>query len=156
MWETLHVFCFSPQLHFSPHPPVSDGLQVLVWSCLCNITWFIRISWGWRFIAAITRRLNMMVLSIDLSPESHSDCVAPPSGCGSKRPQSEETNIWRAALLLCAAPPCFHTAGLQNTTNMVSPLRKYQDPCVQQKQEPASLRLRSCGFGTEDLFEQRM
>ena len=98
----------------------------------------------------------MMVLSIDLSPESHSDCVAPPSGCGSKRPQSEETNIWRAALLLCAAPPCFHTAGLQNTTNMVSPLRKYQDPCVQQKQEPASLRLRSCGFGTEDLFEQRM
>lgn len=26
------------------------------------------------------------------------------------------SNIWRAALLLCTAPPCFHTAGLQRTT----------------------------------------
>lgn len=90
VWETPHVFFFFPQLHFPPLPPVRDGLQASVWSRLFNVTRFIRKSWGWRFIAAITSRLNMMVLSIDLSPESHTDCVAPPSRCGSKRPQSED------------------------------------------------------------------
>lgn len=35
-------------------------------------------------------------------------------------------------------------------------LRKYQDQCRQQRLGPALVRYRSCGFGSEDLFEQRM
>lgn len=40
--------------------------------------------------------------------------------------------------------------------NMVSLFAKYQDPCVQQKQEPALVCYRNCGFCSERLFEQRM
>ena len=60
--------------------------------------------------------------------------------------------------LYCFAQPLlvFTPQASKRQLNVVSPLRKYQDPCIQQKQEPALVCCRSCGFGAEDLFEQRM
>lgn len=60
--------------------------------------------------------------------------------------------------LYCFARPLlvFTLQASKRRLNMVSPLRKYQDPCIQEKQEPALVCSRSCGFGTEGLFEQRM
>lgn len=85
-----HMTSFFPPTPFSSSSTCERRSSSFSLEPFVYVTRFIRKSWGWRFIAAITSRLNMMVLSIDLSPESHTDCVAPPSRCGSKRPHSED------------------------------------------------------------------